>query len=228
MAKSSKDLYTADSANPQVYYYTGPPGPPGPFGPPGKQGDLNDTATSFVYAQLAQVIKQVIRYYPTTVVTSYSTGFSVTGLQGTPVELYASPDGTYGGLFVVQDNTDVGAMPLQAISAIALSDGSVYNPALTYLSKPVFPNGYDTNIVTAIHDYLPLFTPVVIYAGALIQITGIIYKNVYGMLVVADDTSGNNPVFVPITNITAIIPTFNTLSGKAAAGNSNLVITNKV
>jgi hypothetical protein len=228
MAKSSKDLYTADSANPQVYYYTGPPGPPGPFGPPGKQGDLNDTATSFVYAQLAQVIKQVIRYYPTTVVTSYSTGFSVTGLQGTPVELYESPDGTYGGLFVVQDNTDVGAMPLQAISAIALSDGSVYNPALTYLSKPVFPNGYDTNIVTAIHDYLPLFTPVVIYAGALIQITGIIYKNVYGMLVVADDTSGNNPVFVPITNITAIIPTFNTLSGKAAAGNSNLVITNKV
>ncbi len=194
--------------NPQIYYYTGPPGPPGPFGPPGTPGNLNDTATCFTYAQLANVLKQIIQYYPTTVLRAYTTGFSLAGLEGTPVELYASPDGTYGGLFVMEETGDIGALPLPTISAVVLGAGVAYNPAITYIPKPTFPAGCDTNIVTAIHDYLPLYTPVTVYVGTVVEIIGIVYKNVYGMLVVADDTSGNNARFIPTTNITGILPTF--------------------
>ena len=94
----TKGSFTSDCPSPQVYYYTGPPGPPGPFGPPGRPGDLNETAVSFTYAQLAHVIEQIIYYYPTTTLLAYATGFTFAGLEGTPVELFSSPDGTYGGL----------------------------------------------------------------------------------------------------------------------------------
>lgn len=47
-----------------------PPGPRGPAGPPGPQGlrgpagSLNNTAQSFVYAQLAHLLEQLIDLYP--------------------------------------------------------------------------------------------------------------------------------------------------------------------
>lgn len=200
----------SNCSNPQIYYYTGPPGPPGPFGPPGTPGNLNDTAVSFVYAQLAHVLTQLIKYYPTTVLDVYVTGFAFTfaGFEGTPVKLYSSPDGTYGGLFVVEDSGAMGAVPLQSIALLNYKGGIPYNTAITYIPKPTFPQGFDTNIVTAIHDYLPLFTPVTVYTGTAVTVTGIVYKNVYGMLVIADDSAGNNPSFIPVTNITGIIPTF--------------------
>jgi len=199
--------------NSQIYYY---PGPPGPTGPSGLPGNLNNTAASFTYAQLAHVITQIIQYYPTTVLRSYGTGFTFAGLEGTPVELYSSPDGTYGGLFVISESGDIGAMPLQSIACITLGAGVPYNPAITYIPKPVFPAGFDTNIVTAIHDYLPVSTPVTVYMGTVIDVTGIVYKNVYGMLVVTDDVLGNNPSFIPVTNITGIIPTFTSSAAKTA------------
>ena len=67
VSKNVRSPYDPDGSNPQIYYYTGPPGPPGPFGPPGRPGSLNDTAVSYTYAQLAHVLAQIIRYYPTTV-----------------------------------------------------------------------------------------------------------------------------------------------------------------
>lgn len=225
--KNVTGQYDPDGPNPQVYYYTGPPGPPGPFGPPGRPGNLNDTAVSFTYAQLAHVIRQIIQYYPTTVLRAYATGFTFAGLEGTPVELFSSADGTYGGLFVIEESGDTGAVPLQSIASIALGSGVAYNPAITYLPKPIFPAGCDTNIVTAIHDYLPLFTPVTVYMGTVIEVTGVVFKNVYGMLVVADDTAGNNPSFIPVTNITGFVPTFTASASKAAASTSNLVISYK-
>jgi len=190
-------------ADPQVYYYTGPPGPPGPYGPPGKPGNLNDTATSFAYAQLAHVIKQIIKYYPTTNMKVYDTGVSYS--EGVPSELYSSPDGTYGGLFVITEPTDTAAMPLQSITVIELEAGTAYNPSMTYIPKPTFPEGCDTNIITAIHDYLSINTPVTIYTASATTVTGIVYKNAYGMLVIADDTTGNNPVFIPVTKIRIIV-----------------------
>ena len=83
---------------------------------------------------------------------------------------------------------------------------SPYNLAINYLSKPVFTQGFDTNIVTAIHDYLPLGTTVEVHIGTVIDLAGVVYKNVYGMLVVADDMLGTNPSFVPVTNITGNSP----------------------
>lgn len=188
--------------------YPGIPGPQGIPGPPGIPGSLNNTAICFTYAQLAHVIEQIILYYPTTVIVAYATGFTFAGLQGLPVELYSSPQGTYGGLFVVSDAGQIGAMPLNQITAINLGSGVSYNSAITYLSQPVFPSGCDTNIITAIHDYLPILTPVTVYMGTAISVTGIVFKNEYGMLVVADDSLGNNASFIPVTNITGIIPTF--------------------
>jgi len=220
--KGNNDL-SGFNGNPQVYYYTGPPGPPGPFGPPGMPGNLNNTAVSFTYAQLAHVIKQIIQYYPTTVIRAYTNGFTFAGLEGTPVELFSSPDATYGGLFVIEESGDQGAVPLQSIASINLGSGVAYNPAITYIPKPSFPEGFDTNIITAVHDYLPVSTAVTVYVGTVIEITGIVYKNVYGMLVIADDTSGNNPAFIPVTNITGIIPTFTTSAAKAAAKKADSV-----
>lgn len=225
--KTSRAPYGSDSSNPQVYYYTGPPGPPGPYGPPGMPGDLDNTAVSFTFAQLAHVLQQIVTFYPSTTLRAYSTGFTFAGLEGTPVELYASPNGTYGGLFVVQEGGDKGAEPLQAISAVKLGSGVAYNPAITYIPKPVFPEGCDTNIVTAIHDYLPLFTPVTVYVGTVIEITGVVFKNEYGMLVVADNNAGDDASFIPVTNITGILPTLTSSSSKAAAQKSDLILTSK-
>jgi hypothetical protein len=52
--------------------------------------------------------------------------------------------------------------------------------------------------------------------GTVIEVTGIVYKNVYGMLVVTDDVLGNNPSFIPVTNITGINPTFTSSAAKTA------------
>ena len=218
-----------DASNPQVYYYTGPPGPPGPFGPPGRPGNLNDTAISFTYAQLAYVIEQIIKYYPTTEVGVYTIGFAFTfaGLGGTPVELYASPDGSYGGLFVIREGTNTGAVPLQAIASISLGAGVAYNPAICYISKPTFPPGFDNNVITAVHDYLTVGTAVTIFTGGAVSVTGVVYKNVYGMLVIADDMTGVNATFVPVTNLTGIMqPPITAKAGKSAVA-SHLVLTYK-
>ncbi len=228
--KNVRSPYDPDGSNPQIYYYTGPPGPPGPFGPPGRPGSLNDTAVSYTYAQLAHVLAQIIRYYPTTVLRAYATGFTFAGLEGTPVELFSSPDATYGGLFVVNEGGEVGAMPLQSIASITFLNGVPYNLAINYLSKPVFTQGFDTNIVTAIHDYLPLGTTVEVHIGTVIDLAGVVYKNVYGMLVVADDMLGTNPSFVPVTNITGILPTFAGSTGlalKTSAANPGFIISHE-
>jgi hypothetical protein len=161
---------------------------------------------SFVYAQLANVLAQIVRYYPTTTLIAHTNGFTFPELEGTPVELYSSPDATYGGLFIIEANGLNGAIPLQTISTVTFRGGIAYNPAISFLPKPIFPSGFDTNIVTAFHDYLPVGTPVIIYMGTVVNVPGVVYKNVYGMLVVADDMSGINPSFIPVTNITGILP----------------------
>lgn len=209
----------SDSSNPQVYYYTGPPGPPGPFGPPGRPGNLNDTALSFTYAQLANVLTQLIQYYPATVLKAYTVGFAFTfaGLEGTPVKLYASPDASYGALFVMAEGTETGALPLQAIASLAYSGGVAYNPAIHFIPKPEFPPGFDHNIMTAVHDYLTVGKAVTVYTGGSVEAKGIVYKNPYGMIVIADDLTGVNPTFIPITNLTGILQDTTTAGAKSSA-----------
>ncbi|MPM75073.1 hypothetical protein SDC9_122064 [bioreactor metagenome] len=120
-------------------------------------------------------------------------------------------------------------MPLQSIASITFLGGVAYNLAIAYLPKPIFPAGFDTNIVTAFHDYLPVGTPVSVYMGSVVQVDGIVYKNVYGMLVVADDMTGINPSFIPVTNITGVVPTFasTAAAAKALDARSGLVLTHE-
>lgn len=215
----------ADQSSPQVYYYTGPPGPPGPFGPPGRPGNLNDTALSFTYAQLANVIKQLIQFYPATKLNAYTIGFAFTfaGLEGIPVELYASAGSSYGALFVMKEDTKTGALPLQSIASLAYVGGVAYNPAICFLPQPEFPPGFDHNIITAVHDYLTVGDIVTVYTGGAVEAVGVVYKNPYGMIVVADDSTGLNPTFIPVSNLTGILKDTTTGEGKSA-DSSKLVI----
>lgn len=163
-----------------------------------------DRAICFSYEQLANLITQLMTLYPATVMSIYTTGFNVAGITGIPVELYASPDATYGTLAVLTDEGSNGIVPLNQITAIALPSGTVYDPTITYLPVPTFYAGFDKNLITSWHDYFRLATPATVYAGALITETGEVYKNEYGLLVMADDGTGLNPVFMPVINITCV------------------------
>ena len=165
------------------------------------------TAICFSYHQLANIITQIIALYPANTITVYTKGFTASSVTGTPYQLYTSSVGTYGGIFILLENGKQQAIPLNSIAAIYTGDGTTYNQSISYLTAPVFPSGCDTNIITAIHDYLPVSTEVQMYAGSNISASGLIYKNEYGILVLSD-ADGNTPVFVPVMNITAFVPTF--------------------
>ena len=182
----------------------GPVGPPGPPGPPGLPGSMNTTAMCFVYAQLAHLLQQLIDLYPGLTLYVFLPGISPVWVSGVPYQVYKSADGTYGGLFVI-DGGEV-AFPLSAIAALEFADDIVYNPSITYLSKPSFPPGCDTNIITAIHDYMATLSGEILFnIGSTVHSTGPTYLNKYGLIVQAD-ASGNNPSFIPITHITCIAP----------------------
>ncbi len=181
----------------------GPAGPPGPPGPPGPHGTINDTALCFAYAQLAHLLEQLILYYPGAFLYVFMPGISPWYIAGVPQQVYRSSEGTYGGLFVIGDGGTV-AIPLSAIQALQF-DTAVYNPAITYLPKPNFPPGCDTNILTAVYDYIGSLPEVdiTIDCGSNVYSTGPLYLNKYGIIVQADGT-GNDPSFIPVMQITAI------------------------
>lgn len=183
----------------------GPEGPQGERGETGLPGSMNNTATCFEYAQLAHVLEQIITLYPTTVLTVFLPGFTPAAVTGTPYQLFAAPGSTYGGIFVLEDSGQYEAIPLNAIVAIDLGVGSVYNPAITYLSAPEFPAGCDTNIITSIHEYLPESTEVTVYMGSIVNGTGTIYKDEYGMIVLSDEF-GNEPSFIPAMQLNLVLP----------------------
>ncbi|MCI1960258.1 MAG: hypothetical protein LKJ25_11640 [Clostridia bacterium] len=190
----------------------GPAGPPGPQGLRGLPGSLNNTAISFAYAQLSNLIKQLIEYYPTNTLSVYIIGFSPSLVSGLPYELYSSTEGTFGSLFILDDGGNHQAVPLSAICAIYI-DGVAYNPAITYIPKPDFPPGYDTNEITAIHDYVGgMTTDVQFYMDSHVNSSGAIYLNPYGLIVQAN-TDGTNPLFIPVMHIIAFEPYTTTTTG---------------
>lgn len=165
-----------------------------------------NTGDNFSYAQLAHVIEQIISFYPTNVITVFTRGLNANTVTGTPYQLYKSSAGTYGAIFILMDAGQQEAIPLNAITAIYTGDGTVYNPAITYLTPPeIFTPGFDTNLITAYHEYLPVGTDVQMYMGSVINASGTVYKNEYGILVLSDG-AGNTPVFVPVNNINAVLP----------------------
>lgn len=153
----------------------GPAGPPGSMGPRGPAGSLNKTAQCFVYPQLAHLLEQLIDLYPGLTLYVFLPGISPWWVSGAPYQVYKSAEGTYGGLFLLSDGGYV-AFTLSAIAALQFeTDTAVYNPAITYLSKPDFPPGCDTNIITAIHEYvstIPGDIDVLFNIGSYVRSTG--------------------------------------------------------
>jgi len=167
---------------------------------------IESSAICFCYAQLAHLLEQLIVLYPGKTLYVFLPGISPWWISGIPYQVYKSAEGTYGGLFLFNGEGNV-AFPLNAIAALQFETGTaVYNPAITYLPKPDFPPGCDTNIVTAIHEYASTLSGDVLFnIGSNVRSTGPIYLNEYGLIVQADEF-GNDPAFLPLTHITGIAP----------------------
>ncbi len=167
-----------------------------------------NTGYNLAYEQLAHVIEQIIDFYPTNVLTVFTRGLTASSITGTPYQLYKSTTGTYGAIFILTDEGQQEAIPINAITAIYTGDGSVYNPAFTYLQLPQkLAPGFDTNLITAHYEYLPINTEVTLYTGSNVHASGEIYKNEYGIIVLSD-ADGNTPIFMPVYNINVILPVF--------------------
>jgi len=161
---------------------------------------------SFQQTQLSHVISQLITLYPTSVMRVYTPGLYA--IDGTPVSLYASPEATGYGIFtMLESETDaLQAIPLNAILAIKVGDATVYDDSITYLSPTLpLPIGWDTNVIAAVHDYLPVESLADVYWGIGNSKDGVVIKNEYGMLVMATDLAGNDPFFILPTSSLIII-----------------------
>ena len=117
----------------------------------------------------------------------------------------------------MEEGGESGAVPLQSIASISFGAGIAYNPAITIFRSPFSRRirhkhrNRNSRLSAASH-------PVTVYMGSVISATGIVYKNEYRMLVLAADTLGNSPKFIPVTNITGIVPTVTSSAAKTAAG----------
>lgn len=164
------------------------------------------TASDFCMAQLAHVLQQFIALYPSTSLSIY-TG-NVNPVAGTPHSLTLSPDGTYAGLLILENDGNQILVPLDAITAIHTGAGTVYNPDLSFLTVPTLAEGADKYIVDGIYDSLSLSESVLINMQGNLSETGLVYKNPYGMIVISD-AEGNSPIFIPVTgSIAQILPNY--------------------
>lgn len=166
-----------------------------------------DEATSSMYdfqiLQLTNVLSQIITLYPDNILSIFVRGLYY--LIGTPTALYSSSSGV--GLFIATDAGAVQAVPLNMITGVYAGDGSTYDESMTFLTPPEpFPDGWSTNVITSVHDYLPVGTAVdeVVFSIGNSR-TGYIYKSVYGMIIVTEDMAGTNPTFIPSTEASIII-----------------------
>ena len=160
------------------------------------------SAFCFCYAQLSNVIRQLMNLYPpTTVVAVYTTGSVYS--EGVLYDLYSSPDATYGTLAIVTAGGVYDAIPITAIASVKVSNVT-YDDSITYLTPPVFTPDCEKNVVASIYDYLPVSINASLSMNGFVSATGVIYKNEYGILVVTKDITGANPVFVPTSNVAVI------------------------
>jgi hypothetical protein len=187
-------------------------------------GNTNNTSLCFSIAQLTNIIAQLITLYPTSVMSVFTTNLNT--LTGTPYQLYSSPDAENGGLFILDNGGQHIAVPIMSITAIYTGDGTVYAPSISYLTPPQpLPQGCDTDLIAAIHAYLPVPTEVVLRMGVAVEASGAVYKNEYGILVLSD-ADGNTPIYVSVSKLAsiAIVPPADAVAAKKG---STLSITNK-
>ncbi len=165
-----------------------------------RNGGTVDTMGCFAVAQLTHILSQMIAAYSTTTWSVFST--SLASYSGIPLDMYTSPHVTGPGLLrLVDANGNYEALSIAHITAIYPGDGTVYDPAFTFLPPPVpLPPGCDTNLITAIQSYLPVGTSVNIRLGPSVAASGDIYRNEYGVLVLSD-TAGNTPIVIATPHI---------------------------
>ncbi|WP_110956064.1 hypothetical protein [Anaerosinus massiliensis] len=163
------------------------------------------TSICFGNAQLANVIEQLIVLYPASTMSIYTTNLSV--VTGTPSQLYTSPAADGAGLFILLNgSSQFEVIPIMSIAAIYTGDGTVYEDSITYLAPPVpLPKGCDTNMMTAIRDYLTIGTEAAINIGPAYQAAGDIYRNEYGIIVLSEVATGSMPLFIPTSHMSRII-----------------------
>jgi hypothetical protein len=157
----------------------------------------SESMLSFQYAQLTNILSQIIALYPENITTVYALGLYA--IEGTPVSIYKSPEASGYGIFTSLDSEadNLQAIPLNTIMAIKIGETAVYDNSITYLTPPSpLPIGWDTNVIVAVHDYLPVGSKAVVYWGIGNSKEGIVLKNEYGMLVMATDLAGNDPYFI--------------------------------
>ncbi len=157
----------------------------------------------FAVAQLAHLLSQMITIYADTTWTVFSQ--SLASYSGKPLDLYQSPQASGPGILrLIDENNEYEALPLQNITAIYPGGGTVYDPALTYLSPPEpLPQDCDADLLAAIQSYLPPGTPVEIRLGPTIVASGEVYRNEFGLIVLSN-AAGETPVFIPALQILRI------------------------
>ena len=173
-------------------------------GGPGKRSCAPEYGC-FAVAQLAHLLSQMITIYADTTWTVFSQ--SLASYSGKPLDLYQSPQASGPGILrLIDENNEYEALPLQNITAIYPGGGTVYDPALTYLSPPEpLPQDCDADLLAAIQSYLPPGTPVEIRLGPTIVASGEVYRNEFGLIVLSN-AAGETPVFIRHCKFYAFLP----------------------
>lgn len=164
---------------------------------------LLGTSYCFAVSQLAYVVGQLIDYYPPETIYQVFTK-SATTISGTIVQLYASPDAYGAGLLILADSSvnETYAISLSMITVVATPAGTAYDARIAYITPgSPLPKGCDTNIIASIQSYLTVleFVPTILL-GPFTSASGNVYKNEYGLLVLAE-LDGSSPIFIPTYNI---------------------------
>lgn len=178
--------------------------------------NLNETAYCFTYTQMTNLIQQLMDKYPENTFIVYTTGFSAVTVTGKAHDLYKPDKDNCAGLFILSDEEEFAAVPLNVITAITVGDTAVYDDSIMFLDRPNFTDSCDKNIIGAIYNYIPIGINIEMYLGTVVSSSGIVYKNEYGIIVLTDDENGTNPAFINVNNIVAFVPIYSLLESKAA------------
>lgn len=173
----------------------------------------------FAIEQLSHVFAQMIIAYSAFTWTIYTT--SLYSFSGMPWELYTAPDAVQPSILrLIDSNNDYEAVPLEHITAVYPGDGTVYDPAFTYLTPPdPLPPSCDSALLAAIQSYLPVGTDVALNMGPSVSASGTVYRNECGLLVLSD-ADGNTPIFIPALNILRIFLSGDSTQRQPSGGNT--------
>ncbi len=158
-----------------------------------------DVSECFERNQLVNVLTQIVNLYPGADITLY--GIQIGGIPGQVQSLYTAPGSSLAGLFVTSsDPQGLFYFNINDITAFELTNSS-YNNTITYLPLPdSFVENCETIMIPTIYNSLNIGETRTFLVANNYEITGRIYLNEYGMLVLAPE-SGANPAFIVPTKL---------------------------